>query len=144
MVEPFQHPNVTYTDDLTPYLRLKLHILNLGHTWLAETWRSTGRPQDETVRAILADPAMLAGLHSLYRDEIIPGFAACGLGDQAARYVAQTVDRFRNPYLDHRISDIAQNHALKIERRATAFLAWVHGHDPAVALARLTQLATRA
>jgi tagaturonate reductase len=32
---PFKHPNVTYTDDLEPYLRLKLHMLNLGHTYLA-------------------------------------------------------------------------------------------------------------
>ena len=52
-----------------------------------------------------------------------PAFAALGMGDEAAAYVQTTVERFQNPFLDHRIADIAQNHAAKIERRIRAFLA---------------------
>lgn len=141
MALPFRHPKVIYTDDLTPYLRLKLHILNLGHTWLAQRWKSDRRPEDETVRGMLDDPAVLAGLTHLYQTEVIPGFVARGMGPAATDYVAQTVERFRNPFLNHRLGDIAQNHGAKIERRVAAFLAWVRELDPALALPELEDLA---
>lgn len=144
MAEPFHHPCVIYTDDLEPYTRLKLHILNLGHSWLAELWRSTGRPGNEVVRQILSDRAARESLVSLYQDEVIPGFAARGMRLEATRYVAQTLDRFDNPFLDHRLSDIAQNHALKIERRVAAFLDWVRESDPTLPLPRLARFAAQA
>ena len=137
MAEPFQHQNVTYTDDLTPFLRLKLHILNLGHTWLADVWLRGGRGAQETVRAILSDPHIRDGLQSLYRDEVIPGFAAMGMEKAATVYVTQTMERFDNPYLDHKVADIAQNHAVKITNRVRAFEDWLNSVDPSIALPRL-------
>ena len=122
---PVEHPDVVMTDDLEPYERLKLHILNLGHTVLADPWQRGGRPAGETVRECLADPAMAAVLDRVYHEEVLPGFASRGLGARAATYVATTLDRFRNPYLDHRIADIHGNHRLKIDRRITAFKAWM-------------------
>ncbi|TNC12045.1 mannitol dehydrogenase family protein [Methylobacterium terricola] len=122
---PCEHPCIVLADDLEPYERLKLHILNLGHTVLAEIWQREGRPADETVRAILADPAVRARLDALYRDEVVPGFAARGMEAQAEAYVAATLDRFLNPSLNHRLADIAQNHVQKVARRVNAFLAWV-------------------
>jgi tagaturonate reductase len=79
----------------------------------------------ETVRVILGDAGIRARLETLYRREVIPGFAARGSEAAAAVYVGETMDRFLNPFLDHRIADIAQNHALKVERRIAAFLAWI-------------------
>ncbi|MGX7705880.1 mannitol dehydrogenase family protein [Methylobacterium sp. Gmos1] len=125
LVLPCEHPCIVIADDLEPYERLKLHILNLGHTVLAEIWQREGRPERETVREILADPAIRARLDALYRDEVVPGFAARGMEAQAEAYVAATLDRFLNPYLNHRLADIAQNHVQKVERRIPAFLAWV-------------------
>ncbi|MDF2997311.1 MAG: altronate oxidoreductase [Xanthobacteraceae bacterium] len=122
---PFIHPAVTITDDLEPFERLKLHILNLGHTALAETWMCEGRPAGETVRAILADAEIRARLDALYEREVVPGFAAHGMRAEARAYVAVTLDRFRNPFLDHHIADIAQNHGVKVERRIGAFLDWI-------------------
>lgn len=121
---PCEHPAIVLTDDLEPYERLKLHILNLGHTVLADIWQADGRPEDETVRKILADPAIRARLDAVYRDEVVPGFAARGMEKEARDYVGTTLGRFLNPYLDHRIADIAGNHALKVERRIAAFLDW--------------------
>lgn len=134
---PLQHPSVTYTDDLEPFLRLKLHILNLGHTYLAQIWQTEQRRPGETVREMLADPGIKRRLLSLYGDEIIPGFAAHGMGEAATRYVATTLERFENPFLNHRVSDIAQNHAVKIERRVGDFITWARKPNPSLALPRL-------
>ena len=124
LVLPCTHPCIVLADDLEPFERLKLHILNLGHTMLADLWRREGRPSGETVREILTDPVVLAWIEAVYRDEVIPGFEAHGMGDGARAYVRTTLDRFRNPFLDHRIADIAQNHETKVERRVAAFLDW--------------------
>ncbi|MGG6894969.1 mannitol dehydrogenase family protein [Rhizobium sp. BR 315] len=121
---PCTHANIVLTDDLEPYERLKLHILNLGHTFLAEIWQRENRPAEETVRAILADKDIRARLDWLYQSEVLPGFAANGMGDVAQSYVATTIDRFRNPFLDHRIADISQHHREKVGRRIHAFLEW--------------------
>lgn len=125
MTTPFENPKVVYTKDLEPYLRLKLHILNLGHSYLAEIWKTENRPVGETVKEILKDDAVKARLMSLYQHEIIPGFAARNMKDQATAYVETTLQRFENPFLEHKISDIHQNHAIKIDRRARAFIDWV-------------------
>lgn len=140
---PFTHPSVVLTDDLEPFERLKLHILNLGHTVLAEIWAGEGRPAGETVREILADPAISARLTALYADEVVPGFCACGMADEARAYVGVTLDRFRNPFLDHRIADIAQNHGVKIERRIGAFLDWIAGRPGAPATPVLAAILAR-
>ena len=124
---PCRHPAIVMADDLEPYERLKLHILNLGHTVLADIWRSEARDAGETVRAMLADPDVRERLEAVYRREVVPGFAARGLGEEAAAYVAATLERLLNPFLDHRVADIAQNHGVKVERRIGAFLAWTAG-----------------
>ncbi|NLS20178.1 mannitol dehydrogenase family protein [Rhizobium sp. P40RR-XXII] len=121
---PCSHPSIVLTDDLDRYERLKLHILNLGHTVLAEIWQRENRPENETVRAILADKEIRARLDALYQTEVLPGFAANGMGDEAKAYVATTLDRFLNPFLEHRIADIAQHHREKVARRIQAFLDW--------------------
>ena len=124
LVPPCHHPSIVLADDLQPFERLKLHILNLGHTVLADIWQREARPAGETVREILADPAIRARLDVLYANEVLPGFAARGMAAEAAPYVAATMDRFLNPFLDHRIADIAQNHPTKVARRIGAFLEW--------------------
>lgn len=130
---PCTHPAIVLADSIAPYERLKLHVLNLAHSFLADIWQREGRPADECVRQILADPAIRARLEALYADEIIPGFAARDMGDQARAYVQATMARFLNPYLDHRLSDIAQHHALKVQRRALAFVDWAGTPAPQLA-----------
>ena len=142
-VPPLQHPCITYTDDLEPYLRLKLHILNLGHTYLTQIWMDEKRRADETVREILSDDEVKNRLMALYRDEVIPGFAAQDMKVQATAYVAATVERFENPFLNHCISDIAQNHAAKIERRVRDFISWTQTKNPQLRFPKLEALANK-
>jgi len=134
---PCNHPSVLLVNDLTPYEKLKLHFLNLGHTVLADIWLKTGRPRDETVKAILRDVDVSAILMDIYETEVILGFAAKGLGREAADYVVLTLDRFRSPFLEHRLADIANHHAEKIVRRIADFRAW----SPDVAMPKLAAIA---
>ncbi|TXI02880.1 MAG: mannitol dehydrogenase family protein [Rhizobium sp.] len=140
---PCRHASIILTDDLEPYERLKLHILNLGHSVLAEIWQRESRPRDETVRVILADRDIRARLDAVYQNEVLPGFAANGMGDEAKAYIATTLDRFLNPFLDHRIADIHQHHPEKVARRIHAFLDWANkaGRMPDTSV--LTEIAAR-
>ena len=116
LVLPCVHPAIRLVDDLRVTERLKLFILNLGHTCLAERWLADRRAPAETVRECLADPAMRAFLDGIYDREVLPVFAAAGIVEAPA-YRASVLERFLNPFLDHRLSDIAAHHAPKKERR---------------------------
>ena len=89
------------------------------------------------MREILADTVVHGRLTAIYRDEVVPAFAARGLGEEAETYVATTLERFQNPYLDHRIADIAANHAEKVQRRIVGLKAW----SPSVAMPELSAVA---
>lgn len=121
---PCRHPDIVAAADISSYERLKLFILNLGHTAMTEKWLASDLPRDMVVRDLLARPEYLEFLERLYTEEIILGFAIRGMKDEAEAYARQTIERFRNPFLDHRLSDIAQNHIEKIRRRAGGFLDW--------------------
>ncbi len=137
---PVSHPAIRVVADLERYERLKLHILNLGHTTLVDLWQRAGRPVPFVRQAMAGD--LRAQLIGILRDEVVPGFSARGMGDQAAEYLAVTLDRFDNPFIDHRLSDIAQNHAAKADHRIGAFLIWA-GLTPATA-PRLHQISQSA
>jgi tagaturonate reductase len=117
MVLPCSHPQIVVTDRLEPYERRKLFLLNLGHTFLAEQWLQTGRAADETVLQAMSDPALRAQLEALWEEEVLPVFDALGEADISRAYLAQVRDRFTNPFLAHRLADIAQNHEQKKQRR---------------------------
>ncbi|WP_250452377.1 mannitol dehydrogenase family protein [Caballeronia sp. ATUFL_M2_KS44] len=117
MVLPCEHEDIVITDDLAHYERLKLLLLNLGHTMLAEIWRTRGGAADMTVLDAMRDPALREPLEAVWRDEVLPVFTALGQHDVATEYLASVRDRFENPFLVHRLSDIARNHDEKKTRR---------------------------
>jgi tagaturonate reductase len=117
LVLPCTHPCVVVTNALEQYEQFKLFMLNLGHTWLAERWLKDGRPADETVFQAMNDPRLRESLEDLWEQEVLPVFAAKGQLNQARDYLATVRDRFLNPFLQHRIADIAQNHEEKKRRR---------------------------
>ena len=113
MTLPCRHLAIEVTDNLRSYELLKLHILNLGHTYLAERWLGDRRAPDETVREIVADPQIAHDLGALYATEVIPALAQLGLAMRAETYRNIVMQRFANPFLDHRLADIATNHVAK-------------------------------
>ncbi|WP_380054381.1 mannitol dehydrogenase family protein [Falsihalocynthiibacter sp. SS001] len=138
-VPPVRHPCVKIVESLEVSEALKLFILNLGHTYLADRWLTETSPP-ALVREYLDDTPALADLKDLYAVEVLPAFAAAGLQEQAETYVATTLDRFRNPFLDHKIQDIAGNHNEKIQRRIGDFIAWAHSKGCTAPKPRLAKI----
>ncbi|MBC8747526.1 tagaturonate reductase [Paraburkholderia sp. WC7.3g] len=117
LVLPCTHENIVLTNDLQHFERLKLFLLNLGHSYLAERWLEDRRPADETVCQAMNDPILRASLETVWAEDVVPTFAALGQRDQALAYLVELRDRLLNPFLEHRIADIAQNHTEKLQRR---------------------------
>jgi len=114
---PCTHEAIVLTDDLDQFERLKLFTLNLGHSYLAERWLADARPEHETVYQAMHSPALRGDLERLWANEVLPVFAALGQLDAAQRYVDSVRERFANPFLQHRLADIAANHNHKKQRR---------------------------
>lgn len=124
---PCTHPCMEVVDDLGLIARRKLFILNLGHSWMVSQWLA--RPgKVRFVREIMADPDWVDALSRLYAQEVLPAFEAAGEGQGVAAYIATTKERFANPFLDHKLDDIAQNHDEKLQRRIVAFLKWARAN----------------
>lgn len=116
---PCLHDDVHLVEDLRVYESRKLYLLNLPHTLLADRWRIECRSEAETVREMMTDPDVRDWVETIMRSEVIPAFGDGSV--EASLYWQSCVERFLNPYLDHRIADIAQNHAAKIRRRIGGF-----------------------
>lgn len=142
MVLPCSHPQLVVTASLREYEQRKLFLLNLGHTFLAQLWLDAGSPASMTVGAAMQDVAMLAALDALWQDEVLPVFAAMGAreGEAAAAYLEQVKERFNNPFLAHRLADIAQNHGEKIRRRMAPVVALAQQLCPTLAQPHLRAL----
>lgn len=126
VVAPCRHEAVQVVDDLDAVATLKLYILNLGHTVLADAWLGRGGAAPRLVREAMAGPEG-ERLCGILEAEVIPGFARAGREGEARAYLATTLERFSNPFLDHRLADIAGDHDEKRRRRIAGFLGWARG-----------------
>lgn len=124
LILPCDHPSVQIVPSLAEIEALKLFVLNLGHTFLADRWLRAQGADDILVRNLIQDPIELASLKNVLNNEVRPAFVAAGLEKQFDPYVDTTIERFSNPFLDHRIADISQNHHQKVERRIAAMQDW--------------------
>jgi tagaturonate reductase len=114
---PCRHPAIVLTDDLASHERLKLFLLNLGHTLLAELWLRGSLAADMTVLQAMHEPRLRQPLEQAWQQEVLPVFDALGQGEAARAYLVDLRDRLLNPFLAHLLADIAQNHAQKKLRR---------------------------
>jgi tagaturonate reductase len=107
-----ENPAVVWTDDVQPYFLRKVRILNGAHTALLVKARPRGFV---TVREAVNDPELGAWLERLLFEEIVPVME--GRVDGPAEFARQTLERFRNPFLEHKLADIAVNHDAKVQVR---------------------------
>jgi fructuronate reductase len=98
-------------DDVEPFERRKLWLLNGAHTILAASGPARGH---QTVAAAFADPhcrELVAG----FWEEAARHLDAPGL--DIPRYLAQLRTRFANPRIAHRLTDIADQAPAKVRVR---------------------------
>jgi tagaturonate reductase len=109
---PLRHPAVRVTQDVMPFFLRKVRILNGAHTALLSQALPKGY---RLVREAVNDPAIVAWLQRLLFDEIVP--VLVGRVEDPEQFARQTLERFRNPFLEHKLSDIATYHEKKVPIR---------------------------
>ncbi|TAE75469.1 MAG: altronate dehydrogenase [Verrucomicrobia bacterium] len=107
-----QHPAIVTAPDITPYYLRKVRILNGLHSALVCKALPMGI---ETVREAIEHPEVGPWLQRLLDEEIVPVLE--GRVDDPAAFGRTTLDRFRNPFLEHKLSAIALNHEAKMKVR---------------------------
>lgn len=104
----FNHPAIVRTTDVKPYFLRKVRILNGAHTALL---CHVGLDRFTTVLDALNDRSTADWLERLLFDEIVPMLVdRC---PEPERFARQTLERFRNPFLKHKLADIALHHDVK-------------------------------
>jgi fructuronate reductase len=136
----FVDAGVTVTNEVAAFERAKLRLLNGAHSTLAYLGLALGH---ETVAQAMADAPLAAFIERLMRSDI----AAClptTRGLDIPAYIDQVLDRFRNPAIVHRLSQIAWDGSQKlpfrllgtiadalaagrtVDRLAVGIAAWIH------------------
>ena len=108
----FQHPDIHLVNDVGPYHLRKVRMLNGVHTAMVAKFKPLGF---DTVLSVMSDAAASRWVRDLLYEEIVPTLAYRTEG--VALFAEQTLDRFRNPFLNHRLADIAVHHGDKIKIR---------------------------
>ncbi len=108
----FAEAGVTVARAVAPFERAKLRLLNGAHSTLAYVGLALGH---ETVSAAMADPRLAGFVERMMRWDVAPTLNAPGLDVPA--YIAAVLDRFRNPAIVHRLSQIAWDGSQKLRFR---------------------------
>lgn len=106
------HPAVACVDDVRPYSLRKVRILNGAHTALVAKALPLGL---STVRQAVEDERIGPWLDRLLSEEIVPVLE--GRVESPQAFACETLQRFRNPWIEHRLADIALHHDVKLKTR---------------------------
>lgn len=115
----FGSVGVTITDDVGAFDRAKLRLLNGPHSSLAYLGSLLGL---ETVADAMTEPALAAYAERLMRDSILPTVTP-PQGFDLSAYIADILDRFRNPAIRHLLSQIAWDGSQKLPFRLLGTIA---------------------
>lgn len=111
--------NVHWTDDLKPFQERKVRLLNGVHTWMAPIGLLHGV---ETVRELLEHPSLGQAVREAAYAHIVPALPYPEADMRA--YADAVFERFANPYIRHRLADIAMNSLSKFKVRLLPSLAY--------------------
>ena len=107
-----EHPAITRTPDVRPYALRKVRVLNGAHTALVCRAMPLGI---RTVREAVDHAETGPWLRELMLEEIVPALPDEVEG--ARSFAEDCIERFRNPFLDHRLESIATAHETKVKLR---------------------------
>jgi fructuronate reductase len=103
---------VTMAADVGAWEKAKLRILNGAHSTLAYLGALIGH---ETVADAMADAGLARFVEALVREDVIPSLEPSPIDLHA--YAGEILERFRNPAIRHRLSQIAWDGSQKLPYR---------------------------
>jgi len=112
----WEDAGATFTDDVEPYERRKLWLLNGAHSLLAYTGLLRGH---RTVAEAVTDDTCRQWMHQWWSE------ASCHLAlpsDDVAAYQSALLDRFANPRIHHPLDQIATDGSQKLPVRIVPVL----------------------
>ncbi|PSL24956.1 tagaturonate reductase [Chitinophaga ginsengisoli] len=111
---------VVLAADINVFRELKLRLLNGTHTLTCGLAALAGF---ETVKDAMEDPAMESCISALMKHEIVPAITDMTIREDAAlRFAGSVLDRFRNPYIEHRWLSITMQYTSKMKMRVIPVL----------------------
>ncbi len=104
--------HVKYTHDITPYRTRKVRILNGAHTCMV----AVGLYYDiVTVGEFMKNDQLLKYLEQIIYNEIIPTIDLPE--DELKNFADDVIERFKNPFIEHKLMDISLNSISKYKVR---------------------------
>jgi len=116
---PFELAGVALSRDIAGYDRAKLRLLNGAHSTLAYLGSLL---ELETVGDAMRAPALATAVERLMRESILPA-VALPAGLDADAYIEAILQRFRNPSIRHKLSQIAWDGSQKLPVRLLSTIA---------------------
>lgn len=107
----WERAGARFVDEIEPFERRKLWLLNGAHSLLACSGLLRGH---ETVASAIADPACRGEVHALW-EEAMRHLPAAGLDLES--YRAALLSRFENSRIEHRLAQIAAESITKLRVR---------------------------
>lgn len=104
--------NVLWTNDVTPYKKRKVRILNGAHTMMVLAARLAGL---ETVRDAMNDEIVFSFMKKGIFEEIIPVLDLPK--NELEKFANDVIERFQNPFIKHYLLSIALNSVSKFKVR---------------------------
>lgn len=106
---------VVIASDINKFRELKLRLLNGTHTFTCALAYLAGF---NTVKEAMDDKAVSSYVASLMIHEIAPAIVGSGLSlDEAKAFAEKVMDRFRNPFIEHKWLSISVQYSSKMKMR---------------------------
>lgn len=106
---------IVIAEDIEKYRTLKLYLLNAAHTFSCMLAIQSGF---RYVKEAMDDSVFEHYIKALLTDEAVRAIAGGQIAlEEAQRFADDVLDRFRNPFIRHKWSDIAKQTTLKIRMR---------------------------
>ena len=109
---PFEKVGAQMVEDVEPFERMKLRMLNGSHSTMAYLGYLAGY---EYISDVMGDADFVKLIHGLMTEEAMPTLDMPGV--DLGAYRDQLLDRFRNPALKHRTWQIAMDGSQKLPQR---------------------------
>jgi len=106
---------IIISPDISKFRELKLRLLNGAHTFTCGLAVWAGFP---FVKQAMADDGFLAFITNLLHNELVPAVQSKNItAEEALAFANDVMDRFRNPFLQHRWLSICLQYSSKMKTR---------------------------